>query len=78
MYEIIERVNLLAGPKPKSFLCKSTMVVTHPCNLEFFRTEEVSTNKVTSKNISTITNKQKASWGNILGFFHLGTSKSAF
>lgn len=78
MYELIERVNLLAGPKHKGFLCQSTMAVTHPCNLEFFRTEEVSTNKATSKNISAITNKQKASWGKFWGFFHLGTSKSAF
>ena len=78
MYEIIERVNLLAGPKHKGFLCQSTMAVTHPCNLEFFRTEEVSANKATSKSISAITNKQKASWGKLWGFFHLGTSKSAF
>ena len=60
VYEIIERVNVLASPKPKSFLCQPIMVVDQACSQEFFR-KEVSRNKVTSKNISATTNRQKAS-----------------
>ena len=35
--------------------------VDKACNHEFFRTEEVSRNKATSRNISVKTNKQKGS-----------------
>ena len=53
------------------------MVVNQAYTQEFFRTEEVSRKKATSRNISATTNKQNPSWGNIW-FFHLDTPKTAF
>ena len=62
----------------KSFLCQPTMVVYQVCTQEFSRTEEVSRNKVTLRDISATTYKQKALWGKIWVFFHLGTPETAF
>ena len=62
----------------KSFLCQTTMVVDQACTLEFSRTEEVSRNYATPRNISAATNKQKALWGKIWWFFHIGNPKTAF
>ena len=76
MREVIERVNVLASPKPKSFLCQPTMLVDEACKQEFFRVEEVSWDKTTLTNISATTNEQKA-LGKNLGFFHVGTPKTA-
>ena len=56
------------------------MVADQACNQEFFRTEGVSWNKATSRNISTTTNKQtnKSPYGENLGFLILNTPKTAF
>ena len=62
----------------KSFLCQPTMVVNQACTQEFFRKDEVSRNEAILRNISATTNKQKALWGKIWFFFHLGTPKTAF
>ena len=61
----------------KSFLRQPTMVVDQVCTQEFFRTEEVSRNKVTLGNILATTYKQKASWGKIW-VFSSGTPETAF
>ena len=62
----------------KSFLCQTTMVVDQACTLEFSRTEEVSRNYATPRNISATTNKQKALRGKIWWFFHISNPKTAF
>ena len=35
-YEVIERVNVLDGLKPKSILCQPIMVFEQMCNQNFF------------------------------------------
>ena len=62
----------------KSFVCQPTMVVDQARTQEFFRTEEVSKNKATLRNISTSTNKQKALSGKIWVFFNLDTTKTVY
>lgn len=54
MCEIIERVNILAGPKPKTFLFQPKIVVDPARNQKFFRVRKVSLRKATSINISGI------------------------
>ena len=61
MCEIIERMNVLACPKPKNFLFLPTMVVNEVCNHEFFRAGKFSWDNASSINISATTNEQKAS-----------------
>ena len=69
-------MNVLAGPKSKLFLCQPTMVVDQACNqfsgqsrlLKIMPLRETFQLQQTNKNLM----------GKNLGFFHLGTTKTAF
>ena len=83
---MIEKVNVLAGPKPKRFVCQLTIVVDQVCNQHFFKKEQISRNllcleKMLEKPLRETYQLQqtnKRSHVERHRFFHLATPKTAF